>query len=315
MAPEVLALSTTRPVSSATPTASQPATSARTVVLTALTMVFFAANSLLARFALRSGAIDAGSFTAIRIGAGAAALALIVGIRRRDSGPAGSHGSLRAGVALFGYALAFSYAYLLLNAGTGALVLFASVQMTMLGSGIARGDHPSAKEWGGLALAFGGLIYLVFPGLTAPSPSGVILMALSGACWGIYSLAARGVRSPIAATAGNFARAVPLAAGALLGLWILGQPRATWLGAAMAAVSGAVTSGLGYALWYTAMKELRTSAAAIVQLTVPVLTAGAGMLLLGEQLTWRIVLASGAILGGVALAVIGKTGPKGPANS
>ncbi|MBN9661017.1 MAG: DMT family transporter [Acidobacteria bacterium] len=294
------------PVSSARPTAIQPVTSLRTVVLTALTMVFFAANSLLARFALRSGAIDAGSFTTIRIGAGAVALALIVGMGRPHAESGRRHGSLRAGLALFGYALAFSYAYLLLNAGTGALVLFAAVQMTMLGGGIAHGEHPSAAEWSGLALAFGGLIYLVFPGLTAPSPAGVALIAASGACWGFYSMAARGVRSPVQATAGNFVWALPLAAGTQLVIWAFGRHHATWLGAGLAAVSGAVTSGLGYALWYTALKELRTSAAAIVQLTVPVLTATAGVLLLGEQLTGRLVLASAAILGGVALALTGK---------
>ncbi|MGJ5816521.1 DMT family transporter [Paludibaculum fermentans] len=279
---------------------------ARTVALTVVTMLFFAANSLLARFALRSGAIDAGSFTAIRIGAGAAALALIVGIRGGARGSNGRPGSLRAGIALFCYAIAFSYAYLMLNAGTGALVLFAAVQMTMLGSGIARGEHPRATEWGGLALAFGGLIYLVLPGLAAPSPLGVMLMAGAGAAWGFYSIAARGIQSPVAATAGNFARAVPMAAGALLVIWVFGRPHANWLGAGTAAVSGAITSGLGYAIWYSALRGMRTSVAAIVQLTVPVLTAGAGVLLLGEQLTARLVVASMAILGGVALALLGK---------
>ncbi|MGC4055272.1 MAG: DMT family transporter [Paludibaculum sp.] len=289
-------------------------TSKKTIALTALTMLFFAANSLLARFALRSGEIDAGSFTAIRIGAGAAALALIVRLRRGGSGMDGRHGSVPAGAALFGYAIAFSYAYLLLNASTGALVLFAAVQLTMLGSGIARGEHPNTEEWSGLALAFGGLVYLVFPGLSAPAPAGVLLMAFSGIAWGFYSIAAKGVQSPVAATAGNFARAVPMAAGTLAALWVFGRPHVTWTGAGVAALSGAITSGLGYALWYTALKDLRTSVAAIVQLTVPLLTAAFGVVLLGEQLTLRLVVASAAILGGVALALMGKFRAQSTAN-
>lgn len=277
----------------------QPAPTVRTLVLTALTMMFFAANSLLARFALRSGEIDAGSFTAVRIGAGAVALALLAGVRARG-------GSIRAACALFVYALAFSYAYLLLNASTGALVLFAAVQITMLGVGVVRGERPLAAEWCGLALAFGGLVYLAFPGLAAPSPLGLVLMAGSGSAWGFYSIAAKGAGSPVEATAGNFARAVPLA----LGVWLLaldfGRPHTTGLGLAVAATSGAVTSGLGYALWYSALKDLRTSAAAIVQLTVPVIASAAGVVLLGEQLSRRILWASAAILGGVALALLGR---------
>ena len=271
-------------------------------------MAFFAANSLLARLALRAGEIDGGSFTAVRIVSGAAALALVTSFRREGIAAARRHGSLRAALALFSYAITFSYAYLSLNAGTGALVLFAAVQITMLGMGIARGERPRPSEWIGLAVAFGGLVYLAFPGLSAPSTIGVLLMAIAGAAWGYYSLAARGVRSPIAATAGNFARAVPLAAGALILVCGIGQPHASWPGIGLAAASGAVTSGLGYAIWYVALQDLRASLAAIVQLTVPVLTAAAGLILLGEQLTWRLGLASGAILGGVALALLGKIG-------
>jgi drug/metabolite transporter (DMT)-like permease len=286
----------------------QAASSVRTLVLTAVTMACFAANSLLARLALRAGEIDGGSFAAVRIAAGAIALALVTSFRREGLTAARRHGSLRAGFALFSYAIAFSYAYVSLSAGTGALVLFAAVQITMLGMGIAGGERPQPSEWTGLAVAFAGLVYLVSPGLTAPSPIGVSLMALSGAAWGYYSLAAKGVRSPIAATAGNFTRATPLAAGALIVIWGIGQAHASWPGAGLAVASGAVTSGLGYAIWYIALKDLRTSAAAIVQLSVPVLTAAAGVILLGEHLTWRLVLASGAILGGVGLALLGKIG-------
>lgn len=283
----------------------QSAPSLRTLLLTAVTMAFFAANSLLARFALRTGGIDAGSFTAIRIVAGAAALALLTAFRRDGIRAVRRHGSLRAAFALFTYALTFSFAYLSLDAGTGALVLFAAVQITMIGIGIAHGEWPRASEWTGLAVAFGGLVYLVSPGLTAPSPIGVSLMAVSGAAWGYYSLAARGVRSPVAATAGNFTRAIPLAVGAVIVIWVLGQPHASWSGVALAATSGAVTSGLGYAIWYIALKDLRPSLAAIVQLTVPVLAAAAGVILLDEHFTWRLAFASAAILGGVALANFG----------
>ncbi|HWC96086.1 MAG TPA: DMT family transporter [Candidatus Sulfopaludibacter sp.] len=294
-----------------TPTLSkhhQAAPSVRTLLLTAVAMTFFAANSLLARFALRAGKIDAGSFTAVRIGAGAAALLLLATFRRDGIRDVGRHGSVRAAFALFAYALAFSFAYLSLSAGTGALVMFAAVQLTMLGMGIAAGERLRSLEWTGLAVAFAGLIYLVLPGLTAPSPIGVALMTFSGAAWGYYSRAAKGVRSPIAATVGNFTRAAPLAAAALLVVWALGQPHANWSGIALAATSGAVTSGLGYALWYVVMVDLPPSLAPIVQLTVPLIAAAAGVLLLGEHLTLRLIAASAAILGGVALALPPRAG-------
>src|SRR5258708_6584063 len=195
----------------------------RTLFLTALTMIFFAANSLLARLALRGGEIDAGGFTAVRILAGAVMLAILIAIRHGSLSAIRENSSLSAALALFAYAILFSFAYLSLNAGTGALVLFAAVQITMLASSIAAGERPRTSEWIGLSAAFGGLVYLVSPGLTAPSPVGVILMAASGAAWGFYSMAAKGIRDPIAATAGNFARATPLAAGTLIIISITGS--------------------------------------------------------------------------------------------
>ena len=285
----------------------QSAPSLRTLLLTSVTMAFFAANSLLARFALRTAEIDGITFTAIRIVTGAAALLLLTGFGPEGIGAVRRHGSLRAALALFIYALAFSLAYLSLDAGTGALVLFAAVQLTMIGFAIVRGERPSASEWTGLALAFGGLVYLVSPGLTAPSPAGVFLMTVAGAAWGYYSLAAKDFRSPVAATAGNFTRATPLAAAAVVAVWIAGRPHATWSGVGLAAVSGAITSGFGYAIWYVVLKDLRASLAAIVQLTVPVIAAAAGIILLDESWTWRLLIASAAILGGVALALFGKT--------
>jgi drug/metabolite transporter (DMT)-like permease len=291
-------------VASPQPKTNQAAPSIRTLLLTSVTMTFFAANSLLARFALRAGQIDAAGFTAVRIVAGSAALLLLMSFRQEGIGAARRHGSLRAAVALFTYAIAFSFAYLSLSAGAGALIMFAAVQMTMLGIGMAGGERPRPAEWIGLLVAFGGLVYLVSPGMTAPSPVGVFLMLISGAAWGYYSLAARDVSAPIAATAGNFSRATPIAAAALIIISRIGHIHASWPGIGLAAVSGAVTSGLGYALWYFTLRGLRTSLAAIVQLTVPVLASTAGVILLGERFTWRLALASAAILGGVALALV-----------
>lgn len=279
----------------------------RTVWLTAITMIFFAANSLLARLALRGGEIDGGSYTAVRIIGGAAALAALIALRKGGVRTIATNGSLRAALALFAYAIAFSMAYLSLDAGTGALILFAAVQITMLGAGIARGERPRVWEWIGLAVAFSGLVYLVLPGLSAPSPVGVVLMAVSGISWGLYSLEARSFRSPIDATAGNFVRASPLALIAFITVWAVGRPHASRTGIALATVSGAITSGLGYVIWYTALKGLRTSRAAIVQLTVPVLAGIGGVLFLGERLTVKLVLSASIILGGVALALAGKT--------
>lgn len=269
-------------------------------------MAFFAANSLLARLALRAGEIDAASFTAIRIAAGAASLALLAILRRSELRSARRPGSFRSAFALFCYAICFSFAYLSLSAGAGALTLFAAVQITMLGVGIARGERIRPSEWAGLAAALGGLAYLALPGLTAPSPTGVLLMTAAGAAWGYYSLAAKGVGSPTAETGGNFTRAVPMAVAALVVMRVFGHPHMSWAGVGLAAASGAVTSGLGYALWYIALKDLRASLAAIVQLTVPALASFAGVILLGEQMTLRLLLASTAILGGVALAVLGR---------
>jgi len=270
-------------------------------------MAFFATNSLVARFALRDGQIDAVSFTVIRIFAGAAILSLLVLFRGGTVRELRTNGSAAASLALFGYAILFSFAYVSLSAGTGALVLFAAVQITMLGAGMARGERPRHSEWIGLSLAFAGLVYLVSPGLTAPSPIGTALMSLAGAGWGLYSMAARGFRSPIAATAGNFVRATPLAAATTMALWMSGRGHASWQGTALSATSGAFTSGLGYIIWYTALKDLRTSRAAIVQLTVPLLAATAGVLFMGEKLSVRLVVASAAILGGVAWALVGKS--------
>jgi len=269
-------------------------------------MIFFAANSVLARLALRANEIDAGTFTLVRILAGALALTALLCARSRGWELLRSDGSTRTAAVLFVYAITFSLAYVSLSAGMGALILFAAVQITMMTVALLRGERPGHSEWAGLVVAFAGLVYLVFPGLTAPSPAGAALMGVSGAGWGLYSVAARGVRSPTAATTGNFVRAAPLAALAWLIVWLRGQSHATLNGLALATISGALTSGYGYIIWYTALKSLSTSRAAIAQLTVPALAAAAGVVFLGERMSWRLAIASVAILGGIAMAVFGK---------
>ncbi len=270
------------------------------IALTGAALFGFAANSLLCRTALGDGAIDAASFTAIRIGAGAAVLAVIGWLRTRDD--SARAGSWSSGAALFAYAAAFSFAYLRLTTATGALLLFATVQMTMLGWAVLRGDRPRALEWLGVAIAASGLVVLVAPGLAAPDPIGAVLMIAAGIAWGVYSLRGRGATRPLAATADNFMRAVPLAALLLLTLPIVGG-RCSLEGALLAIASGALASGLGYSLWYAALPELAPSHAAIVQLSVPVIAAAGGALILGESVTYRLVGATAAILGGIALAL------------
>jgi drug/metabolite transporter (DMT)-like permease len=287
----------------------------RTALLTTVTMISFAGNSVLARLALRQGLlqgeIDAGTFTAVRVVSAAVGLALVVSVSGEKLSTLKGHGSWRAAAALFGYAAAFSFAYLSLDAGTGALILFAAVQITMIGVGMLRGERPLPSEWIGLVMALGGLAYLVSPGLAAPPFVGAALMAVSGMAWGFYSLAAKGARSPVAATASNFTRAAPMAIAVLVGVWMIDQPRASWLGLELAIISGAITSGLGYAIWYMALRGLSASRAAIVQLTVPVLAAFAGVLFLAEQMTLRLALAGAAILGGVAIALLGHSAARG----
>jgi len=282
----------------------------RTVVLTTLALAAFAGNSLLCRAALRDTPIDAASFTAIRIASGAIALWLIVRARASSRARAGNWPSA---LALFAYAAAFSFAYLSLTAATGALLLFGAVQATMIGAALARGERLFLPQWLGILLAAAGLVGLLLPGLTAPPLGGALLMLAAGIAWGVYSLRGRAPTAtsvdPTVANAGNFARATPMAL-ALLGiafLWSREAVRFDAVGAGYALASGAITSGLGYAVWYAALKGLKATSAATVQLSVPVLTAMAGVALLAEPLTMRVVLASTAVLGGIALVVFRRT--------
>lgn len=274
-------------------------TALRIAALTAIAMFAFAANSLLCRLALAADRIDAATFTAVRIAAGALMLGLIMLPRRRNQRPAAP--DWRAVAMLFGYMAFFSFAYLSLAAGTGALLLFGAVQMTMFFVAIRKGEFFDRISWAGLALAFSGLVYLVSPGLSAPDPAGAVLMALAGIAWGAYSLRGRAAADPLAATAGNFIYSVPLAM--LLVLVFAADLHVSWRGAGLAALSGAFASALGYVVWYAALRGLTRSRAAIVQLSVPVIASFGGVLLLSEDVTLRLLLASAATLGGVALVL------------
>lgn len=273
--------------------------SRRVFILTALAMIAFAGNSLLCRFALRQTAIDAASFTLIRVVSGAVCLWLIVHLRK---GPSAKAGSWPSALALFGYAALFSFAYLRLTAGTGALLLFGAVQATMILWALRKGERLRLGQLAGLLLALAGLVTLVLPGLSAPPLGAALLMLGAGIAWGVYSLRGKGAGDPLRATAGNFLRATPMAA--LLTIMMLGSTNFDRTGVCYAIVSGALASGIGYAIWYTALPALKASGAATVQLSVPVLAAAGGIVFLGEQLTLRFVLASAAVLGGIALVII-----------
>lgn len=259
----------------------------------------FAANSLLCRAALGAHVIDAASFTAIRLVSGAAVLAILA------RGTARGAGSWASGVALFAYAAAFSFAYLRLTTATGALILFGLVQITMIGSGVARGERPRALEWVGIAIAIGGLVALTLPGLAAPDPLGAALMAIAGVSWGVYSLRGRGATNPLAVTADNFVRSLPLAVVLVIAVVLTDDAAAiSPEGVGLAIASGAIASGLGYSVWYAVLPRLTATRAAIVQLSVPVLAASGGALFLAEPVTFRFAVCSAAILGGVALSVV-----------
>jgi len=274
-----------------------------TIWLTVAAMIAFAGNSLLARLALADGAIDAAGFTGLRLLSGALVLAFIL-LKARTDTPVRwrtLEGSWASALALFVYALAFSLAYLKLGAAVGALILFAAVQASMIGWGLIRGERPGTRETLGLVVAAGAFVWWLVPGLTRPDPLGTALMIVSGIAWGVYSLRGRGAADATRATAGNFIRTVPLALPLVaLSLFQAGIGGAGFL---IAIVSGAVTSGLGYVLWYRALKGLTALSAAIVQLSVPIIAALGGVLFLSEDLGLRFVIAAGLVLGGIAFAL------------
>jgi len=273
----------------------------RTITLTSLAMIAFAGNSLLCRAALQHTTIDAASFTTIRLISGALMLWLIV--LMRQSKYSGGGGWLSA-FALFVYAAGFSFAYVSLSAATGALLLFGAVQATMISYGIWTGERLLKVQVVGLVLALVGLTGLLLPGLSAPPLYGSVLMLVAGVAWGIYSLRGKGAGDPTTVTAGNFLRAVPIAAA--LSIITLNVSSLDTAGFGYAVSSGAFASGIGYAIWYTAIPALKATNAATVQLSVPVIAALGGVVILGEPITLRLVLASVAILGGIALVILEK---------
>jgi drug/metabolite transporter (DMT)-like permease len=272
------------------------------VALAAVALGCFAANSLLCRAALGGARTDPATFTAVRLVSGALALAALLALGRRR--PAG--GSWGSAIVLFGYAAPFSLAYVRIGAGIGALVLFAFVQATMVGYGVATGARLGARGWAGAALATAGLAWLTLPGAGAPDAAGVLLMAVAGTAWGVYSIRGRRAVDPLAVTADQFIRSAPL------GLAFLavkaGSARADATGLALAAASGAIASGMGYAAWYAVLPALGAARAGTLQLAVPVLAGVAAVSLLGEPLTLRLVGAGLAILAGVALSVTPRRG-------
>lgn len=268
-------------------------------------MVAFASNSILCRVALGPPAIDASSFAVIRLLSGAFTLLVISLVTGRRPFPV-HRGDWVSGAALTAYAIAFSFAYIRLDVGTGALLLFAVVQTTMVIWGIARGDYPRILQWLGLVAATCGLVYLVAPGLSAPSPTAAALMGAAGLAWGVYSLRGIHVSDPIAATTRNFVASVPLVL--IAAAFLPGGVNLTAAGVVLAVASGSLASGMGYAIWYAALPGLPAVGAAAVQLTVPVIAAGGGVLLLGEQVSARLVVAAVLILGGAAAAIAGPRG-------
>jgi drug/metabolite transporter (DMT)-like permease len=285
-------------MSSGEPSHRRVASLPRTVGLTAATLICFAANSLLCRAALRPRLLDAATFTSIRLISGAAALALIVALRRRVRSRSGSIGS---GLWLFVYAAAFSLAYLRIGAGVGALILFGAVQVTMLGWSVAHGARPGVLQWLGIAVALGGLAFLTLPGASTPDPIGAALMLIAGVGWGAYSLRGRQARDPLTTNAANFLWALPftiaLSVALARGFVLTGE------GVLLAVASGALASAGGYSLWYEVVPALGATRAAAVQLAVPVLAGVGATALLGERLTPQIALSGAAILAGIALTL------------
>ena len=274
----------------------------RTAAATTVALIAFASNSILCRLALAPGAIDAASFTTVRLVSGAATL-LLISVSTGRANRRGA-GNWMSGAMLFIYAVCFSLAYIDLSIATGALILFCAVQLTMIITAIATGERPQPLQWFGLLAALGGFLYLVSPGLEAPSPLGSVLMTVSGVAWGIYTLRGRGSSDPISATTDNFVRAVPFML--IVGAVMLRDAHATTRGVALAIVSGALTSGIGYVIWYAALRGLTATRAATVQLTVPVIAAMGGVLFMSEAVSLRLAVATAIILGGVWLVLAGR---------
>lgn len=277
---------------------------ARPVIYTSLAMLAFAGNSIICRLALRDGAIDPASFTSVRLLAGAITLLLVFTLTRRNTNFR-SHGSWLSALVLFLYAVAFSYAYISLSAGAGALILFAFVQATMIALALWSGDRPGATEWLGWLLAFAGVIWLVLPGVEAPPAGGALLMALSGVAWGVYSIRGRKESDALGSTTSNFLLSVVFVMALVLATFANAQ--VSMRGVLLAVISGALTSGIGYVIWYAALDYLSTMQAALVQLSVPAIAAAGGVLLLAEPVSMRLLVSSALVLGGISIALVQKS--------
>jgi len=286
------------------PTTIRSRPSRRTLLLTGVAMLALAANPLLCRMALGAGDIDAASYTGIRVLAAAALLRLLT--LRRPGADARRPVDWRAVATLFGYLVFFSFAYLSINVGAGALILFGAVLLTMFAVALRSGEQFPPACWAGLLIAAAGLVYLVSPGMAAPDPVGALLMTIAGVSWGLYSLLGRGETEPLGTTADNFLYAVPLAVGASIVFW--GDAHMTTRGVVLAAVSGAIASGLGYALWYAVLAGMAATRAATAQLSVPVIAAFGGVVLLSEPVTPRLLISSAATLGGIAIVLLRRAG-------
>jgi drug/metabolite transporter (DMT)-like permease len=275
----------------------------KTILYTSFALIAFAFNSILCRLALQTNEIDAASFTLIRLASGTITLVVIYLIFNKPKEDE-KRGSWLSAFFLFAYAVCFSFAYINLTTGTGALILFGSVQATMIFAALAKGERPKTAEWLGLLLALGGLIYLVFPGLSAPPLFSSALMVAAGIAWGFYTLRGRGSANPLADTTGNFVRSVPmivLTAAPFFSRIHLSQ-KGIWL----AVLSGAIASGIGYSIWYAALAFHTATRAAILQLSVPALAAVGGVIFLAETISARLALATVLILGGIALAILAR---------
>lgn len=272
------------------------------IFYTTFALVAFAFNSILCRLALRSDEADAASFTSIRLISGGVTLILISYFFSKKSKT--KSGNWPSAFFLFIYAVCFSFAYIHLTAGTGALILFGCVQITMIAAALARGERPGSLEWLGLIAALGGLVYLAFPGLASPPLTSALLMAAAGIAWGAYTLRGRGSSDPLGETAGNFIRAVPM--GIIISVIFIPAFHLSNRGIILAILSGAITSGIGYTVWYAALKHHTATRAAVLQLSVPVLTAVIGVLFLAEMASIRLMITGALILGGIAMVILGR---------
>jgi drug/metabolite transporter (DMT)-like permease len=275
----------------------------KTFLLTTFALLCFAFNSILCRIALKSGEIDAPGFTAIRLISGVVILLIIFQFFGKKDVET-QRGSWLSAICLFTYAICFSFAYIELTTATGALILFGSVQMTMIAAALFKGERPQILEWIGLIFAFGGLVYLVFPGLSAPPIFSSALMISAGIAWGFYTLRGKGSKNPLAETMGNFLRSVPLVV--LISLPFLSQIHLSNKGILLAILSGAIASGVGYSVWYAALKYHTATRAAILQLSVPAIASIGGVIFLSEIISTRLIFASLSILGGIGLAIFGQ---------